>query len=270
MDPKYLRIASDLHLEALYGRDYASLAVDFLPHDDRDKESFLVLAGDISSRFDQLVGFLKVVAPRFLKVIYVSGNHEYYRSEFKTWNETVKALMVEIPEITAALDTIEQLIIPDYRFIYGTLWADGGSTPYDNMMVDRGLNDFRLIRNGQERFTVHDMIKLHREQKAKIDTLLKEPFDGKSIVITHHMPSYRLCHPRFGAEINGGFAANCDDILAYDHAPALWIHGHTHDSGDGVLWKTRIVCNPAGYRGEYRTSFNWYFDAPKFIELGAL
>lgn len=35
-----------------------------------------------------------------------------------------------------------------------------------------------------------------------------------------------------------------------DGRPALWVHGHTHDSCDYELGATRIVCNPRGYEDE--------------------
>jgi hypothetical protein len=31
------------------------------------------------------------------------------------------------------------------------------------------------------------------------------------------------------------------------HQPRLWIHGHTHESFDYKIGKTRVVCNPRGY-----------------------
>ena len=32
-----------------------------------------------------------------------------------------------------------------------------------------------------------------------------------------------------------------------EHQPRLWIHGHTHESFDYQIGKTRVVCNPRGY-----------------------
>ena len=32
-----------------------------------------------------------------------------------------------------------------------------------------------------------------------------------------------------------------------EHQPRLWIHGHTHESFDYEIGKTRVVCNPRGY-----------------------
>ena len=31
------------------------------------------------------------------------------------------------------------------------------------------------------------------------------------------------------------------------YEPALWVHGHMHDSFDYRLGRTRVVCNPRGY-----------------------
>jgi Icc-related predicted phosphoesterase len=106
---------------------------------------------------------------------------------------------------------------------------------------------------------------------------------GKTVVITHHLPSRRLVSARFwpkdGSDgANGGFVGDCDNIIAL-HEPNLWIHGHTHDTIDTELWKTRIICNPAGYRGEWASPFNTYMTTdekdgkkfartvPKFVAL---
>lgn len=272
MQHTHLRIASDLHLEAFFGRDYETLAIDFLPKDPRDDTSILVLAGDISSRPEQLIGFLRACALRFPRVLYVPGNHEYYKHDFQIWNREMREALDELNlevqnKITFCTDDVLEIVIDGTRFLLTTLWGDGGKDVVERTWVDRGLNDFRLIRLGESRFTVIDMIKVHTKQKKALVEKLKTEFAGQTVVISHHMPSYRLCHPRFGTDVNGGFASNCDDVLAYDHAPDLWIHGHTHDTIDTKLWETRIVCNPAGYRGEWGSLFNTFMTEPKFIEL---
>lgn len=63
---KYIRVCSDLHLEQFYGQREELLAAKFIPEDERDAESVLALAGDISSKFDQLVNFIRAVEKRFL------------------------------------------------------------------------------------------------------------------------------------------------------------------------------------------------------------
>jgi hypothetical protein len=296
MTIKHIRIASDLHLEGFVNRNPETLAIDFLPHDSRDAESVLVLAGDISSAPDQLVGFLQVCLSRFPQVIFIPGNHEFYKHDYFAWNSEMSDRFLQYcPGLIFANGGVGYTEIEGVRFIYGTLWGDGGPSLADQGAVGYYLNDFRLITNGSHpdhgsfvKFTVRNMIDIHKKQKATIDEYLRMKFAGKSVVITHHLPSRRLVSARFwpkdGSDgANGGFVGNCDDILAYDHAPDLWIHGHTHDTIDTELWKTRIICNPAGYRGEWATPYNTYmqpaFDpnnktkpvaVPKFVALEEL
>ncbi len=183
---------------------------------------------------------------------------------------------------TAILETE----IGQVRFALTTLWGDGGPTTADKITTSHYLNDFRLIMHGDEprRFTVFDMENTFNRLKRQLNEILLQPFDGESVVVTHHLPSRRLVSARFwpndGSDgCNGGFVGDCDTILAYDHAPALWIHGHTHDTIDTKLWNTRVVANPAGYRGEWSTQFNsyWKLDQqscpvaqPFFIDLSEL
>jgi hypothetical protein len=301
MSIKHIRIASDLHLEAFLGRNYETLALDFLPKDDRDAESILVLAGDISSQAEQLLGFLNECCKRFPKVYYVAGNHEWYRHDYVSYTkelidaihnrQTVHGafLNLEFAFTNVCYEELEDLKL---RFIFAPLWADGGPTEKDRQTVGFYLNDFRLISNGMTpkatarlAFTVADMIKEHKHQKSEIERYLSQPFDGRTVVITHHLPSRRLVSARFwptdGSDgANGGFASDCDNMIAV-HEPWLWIHGHTHDTIDTELWKTRIVCNPAGYRGEWATEHNTFMTlanngsthlrsaqtVPKFVDL---
>jgi hypothetical protein len=276
---KYIRVCSDLHLEGALGRNIDTLILDMIPPDDLDAESILVLAGDISSNQIQLLNLIKTVKDRFYKVLFVPGNHETYRHNYSTWNTvTAEAFRTSMPDVLVALGCVQLYEDSGIRFIFGTLWGDGGLSLRDQAEVGYGLNDFRTIyidgEDGiQHPFRVSDMMRIHKEQKKEIDRLLKVPFDGKSVVVTHHMPSRRLVSKRFlthnGTDgINGGFVGDCESILAYDHAPNLWIHGHTHDTIDTDLWKTRIVGNPRGYRGEWDTNFNNY--GTKIIPIGEL
>lgn len=280
MSIKHIRVCSDLHLEGFYGRNPEMLLIDFVPSDERDKESILVLAGDISSVPDQLVAFLQCALQKFPQVLFIPGNHEYYRHDCGAWNqEMAERLHKYCPGLHFALGTVKNVQLDDTRFIFGTLWGDGGPGLADQAQVGYFLNDFRLIRFEGRRFTVQDMMNIHQTQKAEIRRSLEIPFDGKTVVVTHHLPSRRLVSARFwpgdGSDgANGGFASCCDGMIAALE-PDLWIHGHTHDTIDTTLWKTRIVCNPAGYRGEWQTSFNSFMTAvdgaivtvPKFIEL---
>jgi hypothetical protein len=293
---KYIRLASDIHIDGFLSQTPQTLRETFLPDDPRDAESILVLAGDISSNSEQLVGFLGECAKKFPKVYFVAGNHEFYKHDYIAYPPVIEKALTDMMgeqqsnNLKFAFDCVgyEELDDIKVRFIFAPMWGDGGPTLDDQAKTGFYLNDFRLItmRRGSTmgRFTVQEMMAEHRKQKAEIDRLLKLPFDGKTVVITHHLPSRRLVSARFwpsdGSDgANGGFVGQCDDILAYDHAPNLWINGHTHDRISTTLWKTRVECNPAGYRGEWMTKFNTFMQpnaqgsrevVPVFIDLDAL
>jgi calcineurin-like phosphoesterase family protein len=251
-------------LEQYFGQDVGFLADTFLPPSVKDASSILVLAGDISSKQAQLQAFLEIIEHRFLKVLFLCGNHEWYGHDMSAYAPVLESMPLKNTEVAAL--TVKCYVHDNVRIIFGTLWADGGATLADRSAVGRYLRDFYVIRKkDQLRWTVPDMAEAFKVQKAAIVDRLKQPFEGVTIVATHHMPSLRLCHPRFGNEANGGFASNCDDILAYDHAPNVWIHGHTHDTIDTKLWKTRIVCNPSVYHQESGSAYKTY--VPTFIDL---
>lgn len=265
---KYIRVASDLHIESQYGRAMGLIERDFLPRDEKDAESILVLVGDISSSIQQLFDFIQLVEQRFVAVIFVPGNHEFYHQEIFHWKQTVDTKFKGLFKTYWATLGVESVRVGGLVFIFGTLWGDGGGSIGTNHSVEHGLNDFRLIRKNFAKFSVRDMIAINREHIADIKDLLDENDAEKVVVVTHHLPSHSLCPPRFGHSINGGFAASCDYLMADGH-PRLWIHGHTHDTIDTNLYGTRIVCNPFGYKYESNKSeFNTYSN--KFIEIATL
>ena len=66
-------------------------------------------------------------------------------------------------------------------------------------------------------------------------------------MVTHHAPSIRSIADRYKSDpVSAAFASNMDDFIL-EHQPRLWIHGHTHESFDYEIGKTRVVCNPRGY-----------------------
>lgn len=269
---KYFRIASDLHIEQRRQQKMDKIVAAMLPVDPRDAESVLLLAGDISSVPDQLIHFLQVVEKRFIAVIFVPGNHEYYGHEMADWQQYVaNGLHYAVQRTFMPVEEfgLEAQLAEDVGIIATTLWADGGRSLETERAVEDALYDFRVIRDGDKPFTVEAMARLNRLHKEWISDELARQYAGITVVLTHHMPSYQLCHPRFGTSINGGFACDCDDLLYGDTAPALWVHGHTHDTIDRVVGRTRVVCNPAGYHGETNASeYNQY--GPKFVSIEEL
>lgn len=150
-----LRIYSDIHNEfrkyevkPRTGRENSLYPYhfDIIPKDD-DKDTVLVLAGDIDSNPYSLEEFLKAMARRFRHVVYVAGNHEYYDYPMSQVDGILKNLSNTTRNITVFdEDYDEPLMIDDVMFVGDTLWTDlQNCNPVAMQAVKRGMHDFRYI-----------------------------------------------------------------------------------------------------------------------------
>ena len=111
------------------------------------------------------------------------------------------------------------------------------------------MNDYRLIRLSKtyRRLSPSDTKALHSMSVRKLREFLVKGDPARTIVVTHHAPSIRSIVDRYRPDpVSAAFASNMDDFIL-EHQPRLWIHGHTHESFDYQIGKTRVVCNPLGY-----------------------
>jgi len=111
------------------------------------------------------------------------------------------------------------------------------------------MNDYHLIRNSHNyrRLTPGETVAWHKQSVKKLKDFLEVGDPNKSIVITHACPSIKSIPERFrGHVLSPAFASNMEGFI-HKYQPRLWIHGHTHDSFDHKIGKTRIICNPRGY-----------------------
>jgi len=242
-----IRVLSDLHLE-------------FQPPwrwpDDHDSYDMIIAAGDIASSCVTSVEALAGLGP----CIFTPGNHEHYGQIFQ---DNIAAGRTAAAETSVFFLSRDALVIGRVRFVGATLWTDYAlyRTPKPSMNVaGQGLNDHRLARYRERNGDVSRFLPRHARLEHLTDLkfiamVLAKPHDGPTVVITHHLPSSRSIAPKFaGDEFNPAFASDLDAFIL-ERQPAVWIHGHTHDSCDYRLGATRIVCNPWGYRGE-NSSFN--------------
>tara|TARA_Y100000310_G_scaffold228526_1_gene230810 strand:+ start:116 stop:853 length:738 start_codon:yes stop_codon:yes gene_type:complete len=231
---------SDLHLE--FG------PLDIQP----DKGDILVLAGDIDG--GSRVDWINSIASNFNHVVYVLGNHEFYGG-------TMDGVYRKIRENLAAnvhLLNDESTTIENVTFHGTTLWSDFlNGNPISYLQCDKALTDYRLIRagDGTHRFTPQIAHDLHSVSKMFLQKNVKKG----DVVVTHMAPSFLSIHEKhkYNTSINGAYASDLSDIIL-DTQPALWFHGHMHNSSDYTIDDTRILCNPRGYvRGkETNTQFD--------------
>ncbi len=198
------------------------------------------------------------------EIIYVAGNHEFYGQNRL---EVLAHLRIAARETKIHFLDNEEVIINDVRFLGATLWTDfklfGEQLKLDCMYEgESNLNDFRLITEGEWNFSTNDLIRLHDESVTWLSKALKEPFYGKTVVVTHHLPSADSVVTRYKKNLlSACFASNLDHLFG---KPTLWAHGHTHDSIDYKSKGTRVVCNPRGYCRYECGEENSEFD-PNFI-----
>jgi hypothetical protein len=128
----------------------------------------------------------------------------------------------------------------------------------DNYILDDN-GDYIPVGSKQKaeasRFSPEDAVVEHRKTLDYINHVVSERADDKFVVVGHHCPSRQSVHPKYAHDtvMNGGFASDLDDFIAYRPQIKLWTHGHTHESFDYMIGETRIVCNPRGYlRHEHR------------------
>lgn len=249
-----IRILSDLHIEFC----------DFEPPPaDCD---VVVLAGDIAPGA-QGIAWARATWPQ-TEIVFVPGNHEYYRSEIGVENELMAAAGAE--HGVHVLNR-KEVVIGGVRFLGAVLWTDFllfGRDEQEHAMLagHTGLSDFRVIDYGARSFTPQDSAELNRQDVAWLQArLLDEPFPGQTVVVTHHLPSMRSVPERYRESLlSACFASRLDRLMGHS---ALWIHGHTHDSFDYQLNGTRVICNPRGYCKVGQAPENPWFDSTLTVDL---
>ena len=90
------------------------------------------------------------------------------------------------------------------------------------------------------------------------------PFTGPTIVVTHHAVHRNSVAPIYRDDwVTAAFVSDLSELIeAYQ--PALWVHGHVHNSFDYRVGQTRIIANPHGYGKE-----NPAFDCTLVVEIEA-
>jgi Icc-related predicted phosphoesterase len=238
---------SDLHLE--HKPDWA-LPESFPPFD------VCIAAGDISGSPAESIRLLAAHPGLAGKpIVFVAGNHEFYHSVLEDEVEKGKAAAAETG--VNYLDGTS-VVIDGTRFVGATLWSDYsvlGNRALGMSVAASGMNDHRLIKRraytpghpGKWRFLPQDAAWHHAKQRAAIERILAEPFDGATVVVSHHAPSRQSIHPRnLGNALNVAYASDLESVLK-QWKPTLFLHGHIHDSVNFTVGSTTVRSNPKGY-----------------------
>jgi hypothetical protein len=245
-----LWIRSDLHCSLPELADSFDAAP---PHD------VCVLAGDLAAGLVRQIEVLDSVATK--PVILVAGNHEFYG---RSWlGEIMAATIAAKRSRRVRFLEVDQAVIAGVRFIGGTMWTDfdlyGSDTRSLAMAHAQAHNpDFSSIfcelswAPGTKRllFTPDHAKVRHLDTTSYIDGVMAQPFNEPTVIVSHHAPSLRSVAPHWRSDQHSPAFASRLDTSIERWNPALWIHGHVHDSFDYRIGETRVVCNPQGFHGE--------------------
>ena len=240
-----IQILSDIHLE--FG--------DFeLPTTDAD---VLVVAGDLHTGTK---GAQWLLEQNFkVPVIYVLGNHEYYKQTYPVLQAKIRSLL----EGTSVHLLENQFIdIDGVRFHGATLWTDFeifGNARLTGFECHQRMNDFKKIKRAPNysKIRPQDVAMIHYRSREWLSASLANSSSKLNVVISHHAPSMlSVPEPSRDDQILGSYVSNLEVIIE-QHNIALWVHGHIHASSDYFLHGCRVVANPRGYIGhELNPQFN--------------
>jgi predicted phosphodiesterase len=233
-----LHVLADLHLEFALAR---------IPATDAD---VVVLAGDIHIGREGR----RWVRTQFKgkPVVYVLGNHEFYRHSLPELTETLKretdGSNIHVLENSA-------VEIDGIKFLGCTLWTDFrliADADGSIRAAEQVMSDYSIITSSIENRVLHprDTIKIHAESVAWLKYELARCDPKRTVVVTHHAPSNCSQAPYHNnSSLAPAFASNLDSLVEQSRV-ALWIHGHTHYNVDYTMGATRVLSNQRGYPDE--------------------
>lgn len=232
--PTTIQYFSDLHLE--FG------SMEF-PH--VETADCVVAAGDIAPGLDGLAWLGQSRRP----VIYVAGNHEFYGYNLPRLREALRE-QTDFPHVHF-LDN-ECLVLGTTRFLGTTLWTDFDAAETEEVAAFANLiNDYTQIEMepGVD-LKPTDTLMLNFHATLWLEQCLSEPWDGQTVVVSHHAPTHRSW-PRGRDLVYRPAYCNTLESLLSRHRVDAWIHGHVHAPSDYRVpgSRTRVVCNPRGYTG---------------------
>ena len=240
------QIASDLHIEYKNDGKITSLQSYIDPSAD-----ILILAGDIGNlyKYEQLKGFLMALSPSFQYILYVPGNHEYYRARgydeipLTQLYDRLLQLDTEIPNLYILNRGC--VCIEDVCVVGCTLWSEAKVDVPPFIVRIRGMNrDLYNRMHNKDIKHIRKMMKYCKKKKLKM------------LVVTHHCPTYKVVKGKKAEDKYVSlYASNLDPLLRGDYVHT-WVCGHLHRNFDfTTTLGTRLVSNQKGKPRDDITDF---------------
>lgn len=249
-----IQYCSDLHLEFPENKRFLK-ENPIIP-----SAEILLLAGDIVlfNKINEINEFWDFLSDSFRYVFWVPGNHEYYYFNLLDKQGSFKEALRDNIFIVNNLNEK----INDINFIFSTLWTE--INPAKSFEIRQRLNDFYVIKYGEDVLTPEIYNTLHKQSLDFIKSATQTP-NEKKIVVTHHVPTY-LNYPQEykNSVLNSAFAVELYDFIDQSGID-FWIYGHTHyNTPEFSIGKTKLLTNQLAYvfHNEHKT-----FRPDKVLEI---
>lgn len=191
-------------------------------------------------------------------VVYVTGNHEYfaYGRDRSNWHFTIGTVDRKLAKTLAKFENVHFLHKenPTVEILGKRFHGSTGWYPNAKALGDRvDWVDFDYVSPAS----------IQAEHQAWREHLTAHLREG-DIVVSHMLPCYAAVSSQWvGSPSNVFFNSGFDDLI-FERGPSLWLFGHTHDSVNKLVDKTRIVANPYGY---WPRSLNRGYDSGLVLEV---
>jgi predicted phosphohydrolase len=216
-----LQYISDIHLE--YSVGFPKIPV---------KGETLALLGDIGNPFrDNYREFLKYASSNWDSVFLLTGNHEYWNLQKDKYNRNdvdnkIRDIITQFPNITFLNNNKYEF--SNYTILGTTLWS------CINKVSSKKMGD--------------DTISCHNNSVKWLESQI-DASDKKIIVLSHHLPSYKLIIDKYRKNryvpYHDRFASHLDYLMR--DPIKVWLCGHSHSVNEMNINGVHCAINAYGY-----------------------
>lgn len=254
---KILALA-DLHLDDIQDRDILRRLGEAI-REVAQEADLMIVAGDLAEdaiqNWPSALRWLSTLYPA-KQTIVMPGNHDYYGGNLSTLDEDLDRIC---RDAGCSFGQCRRLVMGDVRILMATLWTDlklfaphGDQAVADTLWQAQMMPDYEedviMVDDPERQLRPEDTADEHAKQRAWLTSELAAPWDGRTVVVTHHAPSPAVV----GAltPLSPCFASDLEvEIEMY--RPDVWLFGHTHRSADILMPGGTLLRNVSiGYEEE--------------------
>jgi len=260
-----IQYISDIHVD--YNEFIGKKRRDFSIEKSAD---ILAVVGDVSNDIKVSIPYIESIQKKYKyrKLIFVPGNHEYYKRGIEPTNHIIKKFNSSNHKGRIKILNNSSCSIDKNIVVFGTTLWSGLKDPVQEYDIVSRIQDFRQIKYMNARFRASSIRELHQIACNSIDQFRKHEVCNykHKVLLSHFLPSYRCTHDMYktgpDSRFNSFFCADInEELLNYFD---VCIYGHSHEVVDTAHLTTLLTNNPVGIHaiGEGRR-----FDPYKKISL---